>query len=237
MKKIKKTLIISGIALFLIIGFLLILYFRTSQSILVIEKNNVPLPLANGTFNFAGTQGTYETLYLGCLTSGYYNINNNHDEEIALCNSIESDSKLTLYSSNKIIGSSNGGTNYIEAKITLPAGKVKADYSYQVTDYYGDSASVSFTLDDVVKTFKTPWFHTYERGGSVSGDGIYEFTLKKPKEVIFKIETTTDSKNEITKGTLNIEFTPNKFEPIKWYLYILLGLVVIFIITIILRRK
>ena len=135
MKQLKKKLMILGISLFLLIGFILILYFKTSQAIVQIELQEngyIIEPLKTGTFNFQGIEGTYETVWLGTLSSHggsggsitddyTIQIDGDNDGQRAISNSLDSNSKLILSSTNQIIGSSNGGTNYIEAKITLPA--------------------------------------------------------------------------------------------------------------------
>lgn len=219
MKKLKRNLIISGIVLFLVIGFILILYFKTSQAIVKIELQEngyVIEPIQTGTFNFQGIEGTYETVWLGDLSShggdGTVIIDDDNDGERAISNYLDSNSRLTLSSTNQIIGSSNGGTNYIEAKITLPAGTIKIDYDYSVTSYYGDGTSIAFILGEETMSFGTPHFNVADRGGSISGSDTYEFELTEPEELIFRVETTTSQKNENVIGNLEVDFTarPNQ---------------------------
>lgn len=215
MKQLKKNLILSGIILFLLIGFILILYFKTSQAIVKIELQEngyVIEPIQTGTFNFQGIEGTYETVWLGDLSShggdGTVIIDDDNDGERAISNYLDSNSRLTLSSINQIIGSSNGGTNYIEAKIILPAGTIKIDYDYSVTSYYGDGSRVVFILGKETMSFGTPHFNVVDRGGSVSGSDTYEFELTEPEELIFRVETTTNQKNENVIGNLEVDFTP-----------------------------
>jgi hypothetical protein len=205
-------------------GIIFLILYTTNQSIYKIRtyENPTILPLETGTFNFKGLTGTYETIGLGCYDSsgsagGYYigtegNSNLNSDNELHFCNSLDSGSNLLLSSSNAITGSENGGDNYIETKITLPSGKIKINYDYSVTSYYGDGTFVIFNIDGVQKRFGTPHFKTTERGGSISGSDSYEFELKDSKEVIFKIQTTTYQKNENVIGNMEISFEPNTIE-------------------------
>lgn len=222
MKQLKKNLILSGIILFLLIGFILILYFKTSQAIVQIklqENGYIVEPLKTGTFTFEGIEGTYETVWLGELTSyggsggaitDDYTIliDGDNDGKRAISNFLDSNSRLKLSSTNQVIGSSNGGTNYIEAKIILPAGTIKIDYDYSVTSYYGDGSRVVFILGKETMSFGTPHFNVVDRGGSVSGSDTYEFELTEPEELIFRVETTTNQKNENVIGNLEVDFTP-----------------------------
>jgi hypothetical protein len=221
-KKTNKNITLIGISLFLLIGFILILYFKTSQAIVQIElqENGYRIePIQTGTFIFEGIEGTYETVWLGSLTSyggsggsttnDYtIKIDGDNDGERAISNLLDSNSRLTLSSTNQIIGSSNGGTNYIEAKITLPAGTIKVDYDYSVTSYYGDGSRVVFILGKETMSFGTPHFNVVDRGGSVSGSDTFEFELTEPEELTFRVETTTSQKNENVIGNLEVDFTP-----------------------------
>jgi hypothetical protein len=115
---------------------------------------------------------------------------------------------------NEIIGSDNGGTNYIEAKILLPAGKIIADYEYAITSYYGDGTIVSIKIADKTETFATPHFRGAQRGGSKTGSGNHEIILTEPKEVTFRIETITSQigTDEIASGKITVSFEPSKVE-------------------------
>jgi len=180
-------------------------------------------PIQTGTFNFQGIEGTYETTWLGDLRSRSGSggrittdysilINRDSDGDLRLSNSIIGGQTLVLTSMNEIIGSDNGGTNYIEAKILLPAGKGKVYYEYSINDYFGSQTKVIFKAEDFSQTFKTPRFSVSQRGGSLSGNAVYEFELKEPKEVTFRIETITAQKNEIASGKITVSFEPSKVE-------------------------
>lgn len=215
MKKRDKKLLknVSLVVLLgLFVGFFLYSGFLSQSFVNIQLQDNgyITEPIKTGEFIFQGIVGTYETTWLGSLTShgghGTVKIDGDNDGERKISNTISSDSTLKLSSTNQIISSSQGSTNYIQTKIILPPGKITAKYDYSITDYYGSVASVTFVIGDKTKTFKTPWFHVEERGGSVSGSDTYEIILEEEKEVIFKVETTTESKNENTVGNLEISF-------------------------------
>ena len=210
----KKKIIFAtiGISLFLIGLIGLMIYFGTNQSILTIRTYENPnlLPLQTGTFELSGFQGTYESVQIGCFSSsgsagGYY-INDNSDGNLAFCNSITDGQTLTLSSSNSISGSATGGTNYIQAKITLPKGNVSVSYDYSASSYYGDVGGVVFTINNEVKRYKTPFYRVAERGGSISGSDTYKLELEEETEIIFRIDTITEQKNENVVGNMVIEF-------------------------------
>jgi hypothetical protein len=189
----------------------LLIYFsigNTGSLVLRTYDNTATLPPETGTFNLMGYTGNYETVKLGCISAGkgtYYI--NGVDEGLSFCNSIYDGNSLKLYSKNTIAGTQDGGTNYIEAKIILPAGKGIANYDYSVSDYYPDTSSIVFKIVDKSFTFRPA--NTGGKGHSISGTGFYEFELIKETEVTFRIETNTQRKNENSEGNLEIYFTPN----------------------------
>lgn len=170
-------------------------------------------PIQTGTFILNGIEGTYETVWLGDLTSqggdGTVSINGDNDGEIRLSNNLIDGSRLIITSSNQIVGSENGGTNYIETKILLPPGKITASYEYSITSYYGDGTSVLIKVDDKTEKFATPHFKVVDRGGSINGNGNYEIILTEPKEVTFRIETITVQKNELASGKITVNYEPS----------------------------
>lgn len=190
------ALVIAGIFYFGLAG---------TGSIITVMNDGKVLPPDTGVFQFAGVQGTYETVKLGCLTSGtHYVLNEENDGGTTICNSIDASQKLTLSSKLK----SNGrGTNYIEAKILLPAGTGKASYNYDLSEYLPGSVEIFFKIDNHDLKFTTG---ATSKGSSYSGLGEYEFVLTEPKEVTFRIDTQTTSKKESSSGTLVIEFSPTQ---------------------------
>lgn len=180
-------------------------------------------PIQTGTFILNGIEGTYETVWLGDLTSYSGSggrittdytilINGDNDGDFKISNNLIDGSTLILTSSNQLIGSDNGGTNYIEAKVLLPAGKITANYEYSLTSYYGDGTSVLIKVDDKTEKFATPHYRVAERGGSKTGNGNYEIILTESKEVTFRIETTTSQTNELASGKITVKFEPTTFQ-------------------------
>ena len=98
-KKNNKTKKIVFWTLFAVILLVAIYYVGTlPQSILVIRNK----PLDIGTVNFAGAQGAFETIKLGCSDSSY-DIKGKNDASVTgmtFCNSLTPTSNLLILHSN-----------------------------------------------------------------------------------------------------------------------------------------
>jgi hypothetical protein len=213
MQKNKKGIGINikFIAIALVIAAIIYFGFANTGSIIQIYHVDTKLPLETGTFNFAGQQGTYETVRLGCINGDNMVVNDNTDANYRICNSYDSSQKLILTSSLDYSGpSSSQGNNYIETKIKLPAGRVNVHYTYEVNDYYSGQSGVFFNIDDYSKNFKTSG--SGKGGHTLSGSDDYSFTLNNAKEVTFRVETQAGQKSAGSKGTMEITSTSSQIQ-------------------------
>jgi hypothetical protein len=211
MKKKNKFFKIFGITLLVLILIASFVYFGfLQQSMITIRTYEKVgnLPIETGIFNFAGIQGTYETIKLGCYSGGHVWILNGGDDndEVSFCNSLDSSNNILKLSSSLSTGG-HAVSNYIENKITLPAGKVSVKYDYILTEYYLNSVVLDLKIYDKNLHLYNP--AGAPRGRTITGNGIYEFELNESTEVVFRITPTVNSRGENSVGNIEVTFIPN----------------------------
>ena len=171
------------------------------------------LPLSVGTFDFAGYEGTYESTYLGSLTSGPdWLIATDNNGRNSLSNSITGGKTLTLNSSARSIRP-EGFENYIQAKITLPAGNLRIYFDYSLTIERAEASAgpvlIKFLIGDTIKSFYLP-----AGIASKSDSGSFNYGFAREQEVIFAVRSSThDFRDSNSEGTLKAEFTPAEIVP------------------------
>jgi hypothetical protein len=217
-KKTKKKVIIISLSVIFVALILLLNSFGIFNflfAIVGIQHNAQNIPVTTGNLLLAGNAGTYETPYLGCLTStsgskankyDTWIIAGENDGDLTICNALQDGNTLKLSSSFVSASgypSQSDKTNYIETKITLPAGTVNVNYNYQVSDYFTSSAGVSFIIDNFSKSFHTSGSG---KGHSISGSDSYTFVLTESREIIFRIDTSNRADAESSTGEMTISF-------------------------------
>ena len=208
---IPNTKILFTFVALITLAVLLVLGLGNTGSIQIKLQENkyVVSEPQTGTFTLEGIKGTYETSWLGELNSDDGVIlSNNQDGDLTIENKIESGNPVKLYSRITSIGGNMFGTetNFVEAKIRLPPGKVNVDYAYDMTSY-GDNVKVYIKAENFAKTF-----YVKGKGSHLSDIEQYSFDLDYEKEVTFRIETTLSSKQENAEGSMVITFEPEQNE-------------------------
>lgn len=203
-KKQKKNLTTGIIVVLLILGIYYSGFLRL-QSIVQIREGDYIFPLKTGTFNFVGHPGTYETPYLGSLTSDYNTvISDENNGRTSISNSLVDGSSLKLTSS--ISGEGRLIENYIKGKVTLPLGTLDVSYEYSISKDRAEASSgpiqITFLVGDVTKSFRIP-----AGSASKSDSDSFSIILDKEQEVAVSVRTFTHSfRSSSSEGSLNLNF-------------------------------
>jgi cysteine-rich repeat protein len=215
-KKHKKILNV----LLIVLGIFLIAYLRgvfsivdTNMTIRTFESTTI-LPIQTGTFNFNSYSGTYETLFLGSVScSGnpgtyycYIAPGRTSDEDDSFSNSIQGGDTLTLSSS---ASGYDRFTNYISTKLTLPAGKITADYNYNLYSHEPCSdTQITFRVGNNSKSFKVGC------GGGKdyysTNSSSFEVILMSEQEVDIAIISSVSNDHQNSEGSLIITYNPEE---------------------------
>lgn len=221
MKKQEKKRILNIFAITLIlVAFLFVFMLQIRESVVTFRsyENTSQIPLATGTFTLNGYEGNYETPALGSIScsgnpGSYYcysqaGLGGNPEKDVSFSNSISDGNTLILYSS-----ASSDDTmieNYLEAEITLPAGKITGSYDGSATF----SSSKASTWGSLI-VFEV-YNKTYSKiipphSTSYSFSDNFEFVLDTEKSVNFKIITKTGQPiGASSQGELIVNFEPTQ---------------------------
>lgn len=212
-KSVKKKVLISsliGLVVLLILGFALL---QTNQSVLI-YKGNVVQPPQAGTFDFAGTKGTYETPFLGSISSGSpYDLDDYNSvlriptrDSTSITNTIDSSGNyIKIYSYLTDEDSSN--ENYIKTKTKLQEGTLLVTMTYDLYSYYSNEGYITFVVGKNKYSFATPsgsgnrWY--------LSGSKTISIDVKDGDEIELSIYGSGNTGKFSTKGTLDANFIPS----------------------------